>query len=81
MARLFLQCARITGITPEGRDEFDVDTFLAMPGRFLSGQSEGAQISFLRNEAIGLSLPPSCSAPSEIIPLGPAFAFDRAALT
>jgi hypothetical protein len=47
MAKLFLGCARITRITPEARDEFDVDTFLAMLTELLES---GIYTSFFESE-------------------------------
>ena len=47
MAGLFLDCARITRITPEARDEFDVDSFLAMLSELLES---GVYTSFFECE-------------------------------
>jgi hypothetical protein len=47
MAGLFLKCARITRITPEARDEFDVDTFMAMLSELLES---GVYTSFFERE-------------------------------
>ena len=47
MAKLFLDCARITRITPEARDEFDVEGFQAMLSELLES---GVYTSFFECE-------------------------------